>query len=100
MDFLLNNVGLMAGVSGAGVVLWILKKVPNAKISLAVEGTCFRLGRVITMFMGSKKSRETLENALSDPDEPVRDSAVVALSNLEFMEKLSKNEKFAKLTGG
>ncbi|TFH02373.1 MAG: HEAT repeat domain-containing protein, partial [Nitrosopumilus sp.] len=23
-----------------------------------------------------------------------------ALSNIEFMEKLSKNEKFAKLTGG
>ncbi|HIO85124.1 MAG TPA: HEAT repeat domain-containing protein, partial [Candidatus Nitrosopelagicus sp.] len=50
--------------------------------------------------MGSKKARETLEKALDDPDEPVRDSAVVALSNLEFMEKLSKNEKFAKLTGG
>jgi len=50
--------------------------------------------------IGSKKSRETLENALNDPDEPVRDSAVVALSNLEFMKKLSKNEKFAKLTGG
>jgi len=50
--------------------------------------------------IGSKKSRETLEKALDDPDEPVRDSAVVALSNLEFMEKLSKNEKFAKLTGG
>ena len=56
MDFLLNNVGLMAGVSSAGVVLWILKKVPNDKISSAVEGTCFRLGRIITMFMGSKKS--------------------------------------------
>ena len=50
--------------------------------------------------MGSKKARETLEKALNDPDEPVRDSAIVALSNLEFMEKLSKNEKFAKLTGG
>ena len=25
---------------------------------------------------------------------------VVALSNIEFMETLSKNEKFAKLTGG
>ncbi|HII03177.1 MAG TPA: HEAT repeat domain-containing protein, partial [Candidatus Nitrosotenuis sp.] len=24
----------------------------------------------------------------------------VALSNLQFMDKLSKNEKFAKLTGG
>ena len=45
-------------------------------------------------------ARKTLEKALNDPDEPVRDSAVVALSNLEFMEKLSKNEKFAKLTGG
>jgi len=30
----------------------------------------------------------------------VRESAVVALSNLHFMEKLSKNERFAKLTGG
>jgi deoxyhypusine monooxygenase len=50
--------------------------------------------------MGSKKVRATLENALNDPDKPVRDSAVVALSNLEFKEKLSKNEKFAKLTGG
>ena len=50
--------------------------------------------------VGSKSAKETLEEALNDPDEPVRDSAVVALSNLEFMEKLSKNEKFAKLTGG
>jgi len=50
--------------------------------------------------VGSKSARKTLEEALNDPDEPVRDSAVVALSNLEFMEKLSKNEKFAKLTGG
>jgi len=50
--------------------------------------------------VGSKSARKTLEEALNDPDEPVRDSAVVALSNLEFMEKLSKNEKFAILTGG
>ena len=50
--------------------------------------------------LGSQKAKQTLEQALDDPDAPVRDSAVVALSNLEFMEKLSKNEKFAKLTGG
>ncbi|MBA4461905.1 MAG: HEAT repeat domain-containing protein, partial [Nitrosopumilaceae archaeon] len=37
---------------------------------------------------------------LDDPDKPVVESAVVALSNIEFMEKLSKNEQFAKLTGG
>ena len=50
--------------------------------------------------IGSQNSKKTLEKALDDPDAPVRESAVVALSNLQFMEKLSKNEKFAKLTGG
>lgn len=50
--------------------------------------------------IGSQNSKETLEKALNDPDESVRDSAVVALSNLQFMENLSKNVKFAKLTGG
>ena len=50
--------------------------------------------------VGSDDAKETLENALSDPNIPVRDSAVVALSNLKFMREQSKNEKFAKLTGG
>lgn len=50
--------------------------------------------------IGSKEAKDALEKALSDPDKPVVESAVVALSNIEFMEKLSKNEKFAKLTGG
>ena len=50
--------------------------------------------------VGSKEAKETLEQALNDPDTPVVESAVVALSNIDFMEKLSKNEKFAKLTGG
>lgn len=50
--------------------------------------------------IGSKDAKAVLEKALNDPDRPVVESAVVALSNIEFMEKLSKNEKFAKLTGG
>jgi deoxyhypusine monooxygenase len=50
--------------------------------------------------IGSKEAKEALEKALNDPDKPVVESAIVALSNIEFMEKLSKNEKFAKLTGG
>jgi deoxyhypusine monooxygenase len=50
--------------------------------------------------IGSKDAKEALEKALNDPDKPVVESAVVALSNIQFMEKLSKNEKFAKLTGG
>lgn len=50
--------------------------------------------------IGSKEAKAILEKALNDPDRPVVESAVVALSNIEFMEKLSKNVKFAKLTGG
>jgi deoxyhypusine monooxygenase len=50
--------------------------------------------------IGSKDAIPTLEAALKDPDEPVVESAVVALSNIDFMDKLSKNERFAKLTGG
>jgi HEAT repeat protein len=50
--------------------------------------------------VGNKDAKNALEKALNDPDKPVVESAVVALSNIEFMEKLSKNEKFAKLTGG
>lgn len=50
--------------------------------------------------IGSKEAKSVLEKALNDPELPVVESAVVALSNIEFMEKLSKNEKFAKLTGG
>lgn len=50
--------------------------------------------------VGNKEAKETLQKALDNPDKPVVESAIVALSNIEFMEKLSKNEKFAKLTGG
>ena len=50
--------------------------------------------------IGNSDARRALEKALDDPDRPVVESAVVALSNIEFMEKLSRNEKFAKLTGG
>jgi len=50
--------------------------------------------------LGSQDSKQTLEHALTDPKESVRESAVVALSNIQFMEKLGKNEKFSKLTGG
>jgi deoxyhypusine monooxygenase len=50
--------------------------------------------------VGAQEAKKTLEEALKDPSVPVIESAIVALSNIQFMEKLSKNEKFAKLTGG
>ena len=50
--------------------------------------------------IGSKAATQILQDALNDPDKPVVESAVVALSNIEFADKLGKNAKFAKLTGG
>jgi len=50
--------------------------------------------------IGSKEAKNALDKALSDPDKSVVESAVVALSNIQFMENLSKNKEFAKLTGG
>ena len=50
--------------------------------------------------MGNGAARDALVKALDDKDEPVVESAVVALSNIEYMEKMGKSEKFAKLTGG
>ena len=47
-----------------------------------------------------KNDSNELVQALKDPDKPVRESAAVALSNLQFVQKLSKNEKFAKLSRG
>lgn len=50
--------------------------------------------------VGDKSAKAALTKALDDPEESVVNSAIVALSNIDFMEGLSKNEKFAKLTGG
>ena len=50
--------------------------------------------------IGSPDAKEPLRRALDDPDRPVSESAVVALSNIAFMEGICTNEKFAKLTGG
>ena len=56
MDFLLNNLGLITGASASGVVLYALKKVPNKEISANVERACYKLGKLITLGMTSKKS--------------------------------------------
>jgi len=50
--------------------------------------------------IGSTDAIPILQESLNDADRSVAESAVVALSNIEFMDKLAKNEKFAKLTGG
>ena len=49
MDFLLNNITTIAGVGSGGVVMFILKKIPNDKICSVVETFFFGLGKTCTL---------------------------------------------------
>jgi HEAT repeat protein len=51
--------------------------------------------------IGSEEARKTLSEALKDDSEEVRESAVVALANLDYIKATnSANSLFSKMTGG
>ncbi len=50
--------------------------------------------------IGSQDARNILNEALNDKSEEVRESAVIALSNLDFVSQLRDTTRFAKMTGG
>ena len=49
MDFLTNNLGLLAGGTSAGIALWLLTRIPNEKIYSTVEKCGFALGSLLTL---------------------------------------------------
>ena len=50
--------------------------------------------------IGSEEARETLEHALTDENEEVRESAEVALANLDYIKAVNRKNKFTRMTGG
>ena len=50
--------------------------------------------------IGSETSRSVLEKALGDDSKEVRDSANIALSNIEYVKTIGKSNNFTKMTGG
>ena len=66
-EFLAGNSGLLVGGTGAAVVLWILKKVPNKEICGWVEGTCCTLGRCITLGLSKWKFTKNFWNKTIEP---------------------------------
>ena len=50
--------------------------------------------------IGSEEARKILNDALEDESEEVRDSAVVALSNLDYIKAVNRRNKFTSMTGG
>ena len=49
IDFLMNNTTMLAGGGAAGIILWVLKKVPNQDICNLVEGMFYGLGKAMTL---------------------------------------------------
>ncbi|MBV9177383.1 MAG: HEAT repeat domain-containing protein [Nitrososphaeraceae archaeon] len=50
--------------------------------------------------IGSEKARRILNEALNDESEEVRASAIIALSNLDYISTMKRNNEFTRMTGG
>ena len=51
IGFVSNNTGLIAGGGTAGIILWVLKKVPNEEIANIVETFFYGCGKALTLGM-------------------------------------------------
>lgn len=50
--------------------------------------------------IGSEEARESLNKALKDKNEEVRESAIIALANLDYISTIKRNNQFTRMTGG
>ena len=67
MEFLTNNFTLLAGGTSAGLVLWLLKRIPNDKIYDLVENSAHALGSLLTLRLSKWKWTKELWNATIEP---------------------------------
>ena len=67
LSFLTNNIGLIAGGGSAGLVLWVLKKVPNEHLCSIVETTFESLGSAMTLGLGKWKITKKVWNSTIEP---------------------------------
>ena len=55
MDFLMNNVNLIAGGSAGAAALWLLKKLPNEDLYSWVETMSYWVGTTMTLGLSKWK---------------------------------------------
>jgi hypothetical protein len=67
LSFITNNLGLITGMSTAGLVLWVLKKVPNEHICSVVETTFETMGKAMTLGLGKWKFTKKVWNSTIEP---------------------------------
>lgn len=67
LSFITGNMGLLAGGGSAGIVLWVLKKVPNEHICSVVETAFKSLGRTMTLGLSKWKVSKGVWNKTIEP---------------------------------
>ena len=67
MEFLTNNLGLLGGLSGGSIALFILKKIPNEKICNVVETFFFGLGKTCTLGLSKWSWSKGMWNKTIEP---------------------------------
>jgi HEAT repeat protein len=118
---------ILADISGVDAVDSISRVLENDKNSLVRHEAAFSLGQlgytaataalsnavksdpsdfvrheaaIALGVIGSEDARETLNEALKDESEEVRESAIIALANLDYVSTIKRNNKFTRMTGG
>ena len=67
MDYLTNNLTLLAGGTSAGLALWLLKKIPNEDLYSWVETGAYWAGSVMTLGLGKWKLTKKIWNSTVEP---------------------------------
>ena len=67
MEFLTNNLTLLAGGTTAGLVLWLLKRIPNEDLYSWVETTGYWVGSTVTLGLSKWRWSRKLWNSTIEP---------------------------------
>jgi len=67
LNIISNNTGLIAGGGTVGIVLWVLKKVPNDYICEMVETFFYGVGRAMTLGLSKWTLTRKFWNSTIEP---------------------------------
>ena len=67
LGFFSNNTGLIASGGAVGIVLWVLKKVPNEQIANIIETFFYGCGKALTLGMSKWRFTRQFWNKTIEP---------------------------------
>tara|TARA_R100000808_G_scaffold20094_1_gene43489 strand:- start:4700 stop:4981 length:282 start_codon:yes stop_codon:yes gene_type:complete len=67
LESLMNNSTMLIGGGTAGIILWVLKKVPNKEICTYVESFFYGLGKGMTLGLSKWKLTKDFWNRTIEP---------------------------------